>query len=148
MAHPEASALLLLALALASAACSVRASLPPGFEDELYCRAGYCLRDRERPDGWVGPRSSFHECFEEESGDTAEPRAWGEQEGADGRVALLQAGHTRWVCGEPKPRMPMFNPLGEDSEWPKAEMAIFLGIFFAPQWMTLPLGRIKRMLGL
>ena len=63
-------------------------------------------------------------------------------------VALLQAGHTRWVCGEPKPRMPMFNPLGEDSEWPKAEMAIFLGIFFAPQWMTLPLGRIKRMLGL
>jgi hypothetical protein len=133
--------LLLLAVSLGEAA------LPPGFDEELYCPPGSCLRDKEQPDGWVGPASSFHECYEETSGDITEPQAWGEQLSADAKSQLLRSGYTRWVCNEPKPRVPLLNPLGEDTEWPRAEMFIFLGVLFAPQWMTLPLGRIKHLLG-
>ena len=123
------------------------AALPPGFDEELYCPPGSCLRDKEQPAGWVGPKSSFHECYDEASEDTSDPHAWGEQLGADVKTQLLRSGHTRWVCGESKPRVPLLNPLGEDRDWPRAEMFIFLGVLFAPQWMTLPLNKIKQFLG-
>ena len=138
--------LMLLAVVVVSSTCS-EAALPPGLDEELYCPPGSCLRDKEQPDGWVGPKSSFHECYDEASGDVTEPQAWGEQMGVEVKSQLLRSSHTRWICGDPKPRVPLLNPLGEDTEWPRAEMAIFLGVLFAPQWMTLPLSRIKRALG-
>uniref|UniRef100_A0A0G4HHW6 Uncharacterized protein n=1 Tax=Chromera velia CCMP2878 TaxID=1169474 RepID=A0A0G4HHW6_9ALVE len=39
------------------------AVLPPGYEDELLCPPGYCLKPRKMPAGFAGPRSVFHVCI-------------------------------------------------------------------------------------
>ena len=39
---------------------------------------------------------------------------------------------------------PLFNPFGEEREWPYSEMVLFLLIFWAPQWWP----RLQRRLGL
>jgi len=50
-----------VALALASSS-RARAALPPGYEDVMWCPAGYC--DRPRDPGMVGPARIFHECYD------------------------------------------------------------------------------------
>ena len=37
-------------------------ALPPGFEDELYCPDGYCLKRKASPPNLVGPKAYFWEC--------------------------------------------------------------------------------------
>ena len=77
------------------------AALPPGYDEELWCPAGTCLRRREQPRGWVGPRSAFNECVGAEG--THKPRAWGEKLGADVRARLVAEGYTQAVCADGKP---------------------------------------------
>mmetsp|Transcript_17132 Transcript_17132/g.27786 ORF Transcript_17132/g.27786 Transcript_17132/m.27786 type:complete len:149 (+) Transcript_17132:34-480(+) len=51
---------------------SVNAALPPGYEDEMWCPPGFCDRRIRHVGGFVGPASSFHECFHRETGQVVE----------------------------------------------------------------------------
>jgi hypothetical protein len=89
-------------LTAAAVACA-SAALPPGYDEELYCPAGACRRSKEQPDGFTGPRSSFNECFEADTGFTSQPRAWGDNLGIEYKESLVTEGHTQWICGSPPP---------------------------------------------
>lgn len=41
----------------------VRSELPPGYEDVAWCPADACLADVSQPSGFVGPQSSFKQCY-------------------------------------------------------------------------------------
>lgn len=97
------SLLLLLLLAISS---TCRAALPPGYDEELYCPRGTCLRRKEQPLGWTGPRSSFHECFEPATGELQQPRAWGANLGSERREELRSTGHTQHICAVEPPPIP------------------------------------------
>lgn len=73
------------------------AVLPPGYEEELYCPGHMCLKQKELPPGWSGPRAAFHECCDESSGQVARPHAWGKKVASEVREELLQKG---WHVGE------------------------------------------------
>jgi len=64
-------------LLISTASCA----LPPGFEEELYCPPGMCLKSRfpAPREGMNGARSMFYECCDEGSGNTRRPRSWGER---------------------------------------------------------------------
>jgi hypothetical protein len=47
-------------------------ALPPGYEDDMWCPAGYCDRFIEHQGGFVGPNSSFHECYNPDTGDVVD----------------------------------------------------------------------------
>eukprot|EP01063_Lacrimia_lanifica_P007123 TRINITY_DN14503_c0_g2_i1.p2 TRINITY_DN14503_c0_g2~~TRINITY_DN14503_c0_g2_i1.p2 ORF type:complete len:503 (+),score=140.78 TRINITY_DN14503_c0_g2_i1:70-1578(+) len=72
--------------------------LPPGYEDELYCAKGACLRPRATPPGYVGPRSAFWECFNGKSGAVTAPRGWGYKLDPQIRHDLIRDGCTTEVC--------------------------------------------------
>jgi len=59
-ANPEGAMRLLVFLLLSTAFCA----LPPGYEEELYCPPGMCLKSRYPPlrPGMTGRRSMFFEC--------------------------------------------------------------------------------------
>ena len=83
------------------------AALPPGYEDELYCPADMCLKRREQPHGWCGPRTMFRECCDESTGRTHAPRAWGDKLPIEIKEELLGQGWhgaqcARWTgrCGD------------------------------------------------
>eukprot|EP01065_Artemidia_motanka_P018669 TRINITY_DN22004_c0_g1_i1.p2 TRINITY_DN22004_c0_g1~~TRINITY_DN22004_c0_g1_i1.p2 ORF type:complete len:169 (+),score=43.68 TRINITY_DN22004_c0_g1_i1:54-560(+) len=74
------------------------AALPPGFDEELWCPPGACLRRREVPPGMVGPRTMYWECYGDEGTSMAQP--WGVKVGKDKRAELLMNGWTMRVCEE------------------------------------------------
>lgn len=133
------AALATLALTLAPLG---HAALPPGYDEELYCPPGMCVRVKDgyyrSADGTTGPRSALHECWREDGGEVAEPAPWGTLvvNADEAKAALLAQGHTRWVCGEPEPRAPFFNLLGEDTEYPMSEVVVFVVIVFGSQFMA------------
>ena len=96
---------------MANGAGVVDASLPPGYDEELWCPPSYCLRAKEQPSGWAGPRSSFNECVAA-GGDTQHPVAWGEKLGFDSRNRLVESRYTQTVCedGETPPAPPSGSP--------------------------------------
>ena len=99
---------LLAALIAATCASVALAALPPGYDEELWCPAGSCLRMKEMPPGWTGPSAAFHECFAEGSGETRQPQEWGVKVASQVRAALVAGRHTMDRCGEPpSPPPPM-----------------------------------------
>lgn len=104
MARVPASILIgVLALAaLFPEECS--AALPPGYDEELYCPPGHCLRPRKREPGFAGGRTSFNECLDlRESTDgsgqkTQKPAAWGKRLGDEARKKLIDAGMQQLRC--------------------------------------------------
>ncbi len=80
--------------------------LPPGQEDVLLCPAAHCLRVKETPPGFVGPRSAFHECAPILGwGEPMPPRSWGtvvSAKAADGGLGelrtALQEGYAATTC--------------------------------------------------
>merc|ERR1711879_405115 len=74
MGHREGIALLVV---LPFFVTLVDAVLPPGYEDELYCPAGYCRRPKEIPKGWVGPAREAQECVSRDGATAIKPTAWG-----------------------------------------------------------------------
>jgi hypothetical protein len=70
-------------------------ALPPGYEEELYCPPSACLRPAHRRPGLCGPRSLFHECFNELTRETTRPHSWGEKVAVAVKEDLLRRGwHT------------------------------------------------------
>ena len=64
-------------LLLLACACA-RGALPPGYEDELFCPEGACLRRvADLPPSWSGPRTRFYECASPGGSEVERPRAWG-----------------------------------------------------------------------
>lgn len=49
-----------------------QAVLPPGYEDVMYCPPEYCDRKITHDPGFVGPLSSFHECYMPSTGDVVD----------------------------------------------------------------------------
>ncbi len=66
------------------------AALPPGFEEEVYCPDGMCLRDRVPVPYRTGPRTMFLECFDLKTKKTSRPRAWGVQVDQSYKDTLLR----------------------------------------------------------
>merc|ERR1719378_1652143 len=60
---------------LSSQLHSVVAALPPGYEDSMWCPEGYCDRYVEQPEGFAGPASVFHECYNPSTNAT-DPGVW------------------------------------------------------------------------
>jgi hypothetical protein len=77
-------------------------ALPPGYEEELYCPSYMCLKRKEQPPGWTGPRAAFHECCEEGSGKIAPPHAWGVKVGEEVKDQLLRDGWHSAKCAQQK----------------------------------------------
>ena len=73
--------------------------LPPGFEDEIYCPGGMCLRKRsDNLHGYkTGARTMFVECFDKANNKTCRPRAWGEKLDIEYKESLLK---DHWHTGE------------------------------------------------
>ncbi|KAK3280701.1 hypothetical protein CYMTET_11471 [Cymbomonas tetramitiformis] len=69
------------------------AALPPGYDTELLCPKDSCLRSKEVPRGFAGPKTSFWECFEESSGQTHAPATWGFRLPQERKDALLEQGY-------------------------------------------------------
>ena len=107
---------LLVLMTLLRLAASV---LPPGYEDELYCPSHMCLKWKEQPPGWSGPRAAFHECCDEGSGQIARPHAWGDKVAAEVKEDLIRDGwHTiecvqqKGVCGTRSQRQVVHRLMG------------------------------------
>jgi hypothetical protein len=107
------SLLFVIGLALCAAA------LPPGFEEELYCPSHTCLKKKERPAGWTGPRAMFHECCDEEKGWTTPPHAWGEKVELEVKETLIKKGwhqgrcaHMEGVCGTRQQKVVIHKLMG------------------------------------
>mmetsp|Transcript_21059 Transcript_21059/g.50767 ORF Transcript_21059/g.50767 Transcript_21059/m.50767 type:complete len:111 (+) Transcript_21059:38-370(+) len=81
------------------------ATLPPGYEDELYCPEGSCLGKKTVPDAWSGPRMALFECKAEDGqGKASAPRPWGSQIDAAVKEKYLAEGlHTRVCAAEAAP---------------------------------------------
>lgn len=69
------------------------AALPPGYDTELLCPKDSCLRPKEVPHGFAGPKTSFWECFDESSEQTHAPAAWGFRVPKERKSALLEQGY-------------------------------------------------------
>jgi hypothetical protein len=77
------------------------AILPPGYEDKLYCAAGFCMRDKIVPLGFTGPAHAFHECFNSGTGSVQDVQTWGSFDGEDARQLLLSQGFHENSCPLP-----------------------------------------------
>ncbi|CAD7947849.1 unnamed protein product [Amoebophrya sp. A120] len=85
----------------------VQAVLPPGYEDELYCRAGFCMVYKNLDPGFCGPSSAFHECFNKDTGlsfgknERTGVVVWGSKShGEEEKQRLLQNGHHTENCSD------------------------------------------------
>ena len=66
--------------------------LPPGYEDELFCRPeNACLRPRHHPSGWSGAATAQFDCYIGYR-KIGPPRGWGEKLGAEYRQQLMRGG--------------------------------------------------------
>jgi hypothetical protein len=75
-------------------------ALPPGYEEELYCPGHMCLKRKQQPPGWTGPRSMFHECCDDTHGQTARPHAWGVLVDENVKQDLIRKGWHLDMCAE------------------------------------------------
>mmetsp|Transcript_88035 Transcript_88035/g.142485 ORF Transcript_88035/g.142485 Transcript_88035/m.142485 type:complete len:107 (+) Transcript_88035:94-414(+) len=75
-------------------------ALPPGYEDELFCPPGGCLRRKEVKSGMVGPRTLFHECvsMSDSTQGMGAPLPWGSKIDQAIRDKYLTDGYTTTVC--------------------------------------------------
>ena len=73
-------------------------ALLPGFDEELFCPPGTCLRPRTREPGYCGQRSEFHECFDPSGGAIRHPRSWGVKVGEEFKAELLRDGWHEQEC--------------------------------------------------
>lgn len=82
-------------------------ALPPGYEQELYCPSGHCLRQKaDVPAGFTGPRTAFSECAHRADGDLPahKPLAWGAKYGEEAKRMLTSQGyHTERCAGGVEP---------------------------------------------
>jgi len=78
-----------------------QAVLPPGYEDELYCPPNSCLRRHKMKQAFVGPRSVFHECWNEQEGTAMRPKAWGSKLDPKIRSKLLEEKWHVQSCAAP-----------------------------------------------
>ena len=112
-------------VALLGASCA-SAALPPGYDEELWCPKGSCLRPKEMPQGFTGPKAAFHECFAEGSGETRQPQAWGFKIAPEFRAKLVAGRHTMDRCGEtqqppsPQPAPPV-AAWGQRRRWQRSD---------------------------
>jgi hypothetical protein len=85
---------------LTIAAMSALAALPPGFDEEIYCPRGMCMR-RKSPNllrrRETGPRVMFLECFNPSTQESCRPRPWGVQLDREYKDTLIKKG---WHTGE------------------------------------------------
>ncbi len=77
-----------------------KAALPPGYEDELYCPVGNCLKvNPSHTSGWSGAQTEYYVCVPEcdRTGNSNRPRGWGYL--VDGRIkdAIIDSG---WVLAK------------------------------------------------
>lgn len=77
----------------------VLSTMPPGYEDEVFCPKGMCLREKSpRPRG-TGSRLRFLECFDEKNNTTkCRPRAWGNKVDPGYKNNLLREGWQPTEC--------------------------------------------------
>mmetsp|Transcript_22457 Transcript_22457/g.52373 ORF Transcript_22457/g.52373 Transcript_22457/m.52373 type:complete len:100 (-) Transcript_22457:201-500(-) len=85
---------------LAAFFCVATAVLPPGYEDNLFCPPGYCVRTRSTPPGFVGPRTAFNECYKATDGTIMPVTPWGFQVGQEKLRELKAGGYTETKCQE------------------------------------------------
>ncbi|CAE8620645.1 unnamed protein product, partial [Polarella glacialis] len=96
----------LVVLLIASIARQVDSALPPGYDEELYCSVGRCLRSRASVHpGMVGARKTFHECAPVDGGpESFEPEShpvgWGSKLGEEARTELLTSGYHQSRCAD------------------------------------------------
>ena len=86
----------------------VYAVLSPGYEDVMYCPEGYCDRFVSHDNGgFVGPASSFHECYNPETGDVMD-EVW---TGSSSNVVAPEG----WVENPPPCECQQGQPTCEDN---------------------------------
>ena len=72
--------------------------LPPGYETHFFCPKDYCLRDRERPKKFLGPKSSFKECYNPLTNMSIPVTSWGPKKGESVKAKLIENGYHSNVC--------------------------------------------------
>ena len=80
-----------------------KAALPPGFEDELYCPVGNCLKvNPSHMRGWSGPQTEYYVCVPEcgRTGNSNRPKGWGELVDVRIKEAIIESG---WVLAKKCP---------------------------------------------
>jgi len=93
--------------------------LPPGYEDELYCPAGHCLKKRAGiTTGFTGPRSSFWECASRTDADIAgqRPSPWGSNHGDQAKQMLIADGYHLELCAAAVPESEIEVGLDESED--------------------------------
>jgi len=80
---------ILLAVLASETFVSTKAAIPPGYEDDMWCPEGFCDQPKEQGEDFVGPESSFHQCYDTASkqvveavwtgflSDVVAPTGWG-----------------------------------------------------------------------
>jgi hypothetical protein len=77
----------------------VDAALPPGYEDEVYCPAGYCLRPKPKT-RMAGGKSIYVECFADDGRDepVKEITTWGPKKPQADKDKLVAGGYHEKKC--------------------------------------------------
>ena len=81
-------------------------ALPPGWEDELYCRPDHCLQPTRKhiPRGYSGSVRMFNECCNMTDPRQSRPTiAWGEKVGKHKKEQLLSHGYHTEKCADNSP---------------------------------------------
>eukprot|EP00755_Sulcionema_specki_P013496 Sspe_Gene.54113::Locus_29878_Transcript_1_1_Confidence_1.000_Length_1266::g.54113::m.54113 len=74
------------------------ASALEGYDDELYCPPGTCLRVRDNPQ-WTSPERIYHyECFDQQKWYPSIPKEWGPKVPVSAKQSLLDRGYTNNTC--------------------------------------------------
>jgi hypothetical protein len=68
----------------------VLSALPPGFEDEVFCPKGMCLREKSQLPKGTGSKLMFLECFNIKTKEKCSPKAWGNRVDPKVKEILLE----------------------------------------------------------
>ncbi len=80
----------------------VLSALPPGFEDEVFCPKGMCLREKSPLPKGTGSKLMFLECFDKKKNATYRPKAWGNRVDYEVKEFLLRDQWHQVEC-DPEP---------------------------------------------